>query len=71
MEILFIPELVAEGEPKTTFYIITDLRTKRLAGIRWEIKIFKHPMLVLLPAKFLLLGCPAALGGGGHEAGQE
>ena len=34
MEILPIPELVAEIEPKTLSYIIMDLRNKRLAGIR-------------------------------------
>ena len=31
-----IAELVAEVEPKTLSYIITDLRTRRLAGIRQE-----------------------------------
>ena len=36
MEILPILELVAEVKPKTLSYIITDLRTKRLAEIRRE-----------------------------------
>ena len=35
-EIFPIPELVAEVEPKTLFYIIADLRTRTLAGIRQE-----------------------------------
>ena len=34
IEILPIPELVTEVEPKILFYIIKDLRTKRLAKIR-------------------------------------
>ena len=35
-EILPIPEIVAEVEPKTLSFIITDLRTRKLAGIKKE-----------------------------------
>ena len=34
--ILPIPELVNEGKPKTISFVITDLKTRRLAGIRKE-----------------------------------
>ena len=34
--ILLIPELVAAVEPKTLFLIVTDLRTRRLAGLKKE-----------------------------------
>ena len=34
--ILPIPELVVEAEPKTLSFIVTDLRTRRLAGLKKE-----------------------------------
>ena len=33
-EILPIPELVKEVEPKTLSFVVTDLKTKRLAGLK-------------------------------------
>ena len=35
-EILPIPELVKEVEPKTLSFVVTDLKTKRLAGLKKE-----------------------------------
>ena len=35
-EILPIPELVKEMEPKTLSFVVTDLKTKRLAGLKKE-----------------------------------
>ena len=35
-EILSIPELVKEVEPKTLSFVVTDLKTKRLAGLKKE-----------------------------------
>ena len=66
-----IPELVAEVEPKTLSFIVTDLRKRRLAGCK-KSNIWRAPqdsrdrMPALLPEKF----CPAALGGAGGEVGR-
>ena len=35
-EILLIPELVEAVEPKTLSFVVTDLKTKRLAGLKKE-----------------------------------
>ena len=47
-EILLIPELVEAVEPKTLSFVVTDLNTKRLAGLkkrnfRGPPKKCKHP----------------------------
>ena len=53
MEILPLQELVAETEPNTRSYIITDLRNKRLAGIR------KDALKELLKSAGVLCSTPA------------
>ena len=35
-EIPPIPELIEAVEPKTLFFVVTDLKTRRLAGIKKE-----------------------------------
>ena len=70
--ILSILDLVAAVEHRTLSLIVTDLRTRRLAGLKKRIlrgashagfkkeSFGEHPMLVFLPAKLRHLGCPAA-----------
>ena len=74
--ILTIPDLVATVEPKTLSFIVTDIRTRRLAGLKNGIlqgvtKNCKHPMSVFLLAKLHHMGCPAALGGFSIKTGRE
>ena len=38
-EILPIPDLIEAVEPKTLSFVVTDLRTKRLAGVK-KMRIF-------------------------------
>ena len=62
--ILPIPELVEAEELKTLYFVISDLRTGRLAGIkkkviRGALKDRGRPMSVLLQAKFYHVGHPA------------
>ena len=70
-EILPIPELVSEVEPKTLSYIITfkdqEIGWNKTGNLR-VLKILRHPMPVLLLAKFRYLGCPTSFGGAGCEA---
>ena len=55
-EILPIPELVAEVEPKTESFIITDLKTRRLAEVKKE--TFEE---LLKSVKLHHLRCPSVL----------
>ena len=64
--ILPILDLVAEVEPKTLFFIVTDLRTRTMAGIKKEtfgelLKTAEMP--VLLQKELHHLGCSTALEG--------
>ena len=61
---------MAEVEPKTLSYIITDLRNKE-RDLRGALKIYEHPMPVRLSEKFPYLKCPAALCGANREAGRD
>ena len=66
--ILPIPELVAETELKTLSFIVTDLRTQRLAGLKkrshWRAPQDNgNPKPVRQPTKLHHLGCPAVLWG--------
>ena len=74
--ILPIPELLQAVEPKTLSFVLTDTRTKKLAGLkkrdlhgapknRW------HLVSILLQTMFSYMGHPAALGGSSLKAGCE
>ena len=65
-EILPIPEFVTEVEPYTLSFIITDLRTRRLAEFekKRRLRSYWNPQAFhvgIFPAQFRHLGCPAAL----------
>ena len=66
-EILPIPELVEAVEPKTLSFVVTDIKTKRLAGIKKETfeDLLKTANIqeILLPQKFRDLGRPFTLRG--------
>ena len=53
--ILPIPELVQELQPKILSFVVTDLKTGRLAGLRMEtfeelLKAARNPSQILLQA---------------------
>ena len=61
-EILPIPELVQAVEPKTLSFVVTDIKTRRLASLNKEkvwrdLKKYRHPREIHLQKKFCKLGC--------------
>ena len=63
-EILPIPELVQDVEPKTLSFVVTDIKTMRLGNLkkrnfRRDLKERRHPREIHLQKRFCNLGCLA------------
>ena len=60
-EILPISEIVEKLTPRILSLVISDLKTKRLVGIKKKtFEEGRHPMSILLPQKLFDLGYPAS-----------
>ena len=75
---IFLPilELVEAVQPKIISFIITDLKTRRLAGIQKDtfeelIKAAGIPARYFLQEELCYLGCPDAFGRPCKETGRE
>ena len=71
-----IPELVEQVKPKTISFVITDLKTQRLAGykkgdLRGITERSRNPGEILLPTQFCHLGCVTTIPGTGSQAGRR
>ena len=72
-EILPIPELVEKLTPRILSLVVSDLKTKRLVGlkkdVRGAVEEGGHPMPVLLSQEFCDVGCPPSYGRTGRQVG--